>query len=75
VLAILRVQPAKDLLESLFQKVEEEHEFIWEDIVHHELVTDRRRKRRMPSTTGPESAYRLEDIRASVALTKSVAVF
>ncbi|KAF8529115.1 ras GTPase-activating protein [Hysterangium stoloniferum] len=64
VLAILRVQPAKDLLESLFQEVEEEHEFIWEDIVHHELVTDRRRKRRMPSTTGPESAYRLEDIRA-----------
>jgi Ras GTPase-activating-like protein IQGAP2/3 len=62
VLVILRVQPAKDLLESLFQKVEEEYEFIWEDIVHYELVTDRRRKRRMLLTTGPESAYRLEDI-------------
>lgn len=63
VLAILRVQPAKDLLESLFQPVEEEHEFMWEDIVDHELITDRKRNRRMPSATGPESAYRLEDIR------------
>ncbi|KAF8469444.1 hypothetical protein JB92DRAFT_3057212 [Gautieria morchelliformis] len=64
VLAILRVQPAKDLIESLFQPVEEEHEFMWEDIVDHELTTDRKRNRRMPSTTGPESAYRLEDIRS-----------
>ena len=63
-LAILRVQPAKDLIESLFQPVAEEHEFIWEDIVEHELILHHKRNRRMPSTTGPESAYRLDDIRS-----------
>ncbi|KIJ56777.1 hypothetical protein M422DRAFT_72916 [Sphaerobolus stellatus SS14] len=64
VLAILRVQPAKDLLESLFQPVEEEHEFIWEDIVEHELILHHKRNRRMPSTTGADTAYRLDDIRS-----------
>jgi len=62
VLAILRVQPAKDLIESLFQPVEEEHEFMWEDIVERELIVHHKRNRRMPSTTGVDSAYRLEDI-------------
>lgn len=64
VLAILRVQPAKDLVESLFQPVEEEHEFLWEDIVEHELHIERKHNRRMPSTTGQEATYRLDDIGA-----------
>ncbi|KDQ64483.1 hypothetical protein JAAARDRAFT_28113 [Jaapia argillacea MUCL 33604] len=67
VLAILRVQPAKDLVEALMQPVTEEHENIWADIVDHELISDHKRTRagrQMPSTTGYESAYRLEDIRS-----------
>ncbi|KAH8113457.1 hypothetical protein DFH11DRAFT_1602139 [Phellopilus nigrolimitatus] len=66
VLAILRVQPARDLVECLMQPVSEEHEMFWEDIVDRELMTDhmRQRQRRMPSTTGAESAYRLDDIRS-----------
>ena len=66
VLAILRVQPARDLVECLMQPVAEEHEMFWEDIVDREKLTDRmrQRQRRMPSTTGAESAYRLEDVRS-----------
>ncbi|KAG8913135.1 hypothetical protein FRC00_002969, partial [Tulasnella sp. 408] len=66
VLAILRVQPAKDLVEALLQPVTEEHELLWEDIVDKELVTERMRMRkaRMPSTTGRDDTYRLEDIRS-----------
>ena len=68
VLAILRVQPARDLVECLMQPVSEEHELFWEDIVDRELMNDhmRQRQRRMPSTTGAESAYRLDDIRSYV---------
>lgn len=49
--------------------VSEEHEMFWEDIVDRELMNDnlRQRRRRMPSTTGAESAYRLDDIRSYVA--------
>ena len=48
--------------------VSEEHEMFWEDIVDRELMNDnlRQRRRRMPSTTGAESAYRLDDIRSYV---------
>ncbi|KAG9120291.1 hypothetical protein FRC07_004278, partial [Ceratobasidium sp. 392] len=64
VLAILRVQPAKDLVESLMQPVTENDEYTWEDIVDKELVTDRMlQKRRLPSQGAQDSAYRLEDIR------------
>ncbi|KAI0080889.1 hypothetical protein K474DRAFT_1589057 [Panus rudis PR-1116 ss-1] len=64
VLAILRVQPAQDLVESLMQPVTEQHEEIWLGILedmHHEQM---RHQRRMPSTTGVDSAYRLEDIQS-----------
>ncbi|CUA76921.1 Ras GTPase-activating-like protein rng2 [Rhizoctonia solani] len=64
VLAILRVQPAKDLVESLMKPVTENDEYAWEDIVDKELVTDRMlQKRRLPSQGAQDSAYRLEDIR------------
>ncbi|KAH7344769.1 hypothetical protein B0J17DRAFT_607929 [Rhizoctonia solani] len=64
VLAILRVQPAKDLVESLMKPVTESDEYAWEDIVDKELVTDRMlQKRRLPSQGAQDSAYRLEDIR------------
>ena len=40
----------------------------WEDIVDRELMNDhvRQRQRRMPSSTGQDSAYRLEDVRSYV---------
>ena len=68
VLAILRVQPAKDLVESLMQPVSDEHEIMWEDILESEIESDHRLRhpRRMPSTAVQESAYRLEDIRSWV---------
>ncbi|KAF9259503.1 hypothetical protein L218DRAFT_963533 [Marasmius fiardii PR-910] len=67
VLAILRVQPAQDLLASLLQPVTDEDENVWEDIVEAEMESEviRTHDRRQPSTAGPESAaYRLEDIRS-----------
>ncbi|KDQ17311.1 hypothetical protein BOTBODRAFT_172359 [Botryobasidium botryosum FD-172 SS1] len=78
VLAILRVQPAKDLVDSLMAPVKDEHEILWEDIVDNEIVTDRKiaKERRMPSTTGADSAYRLQDIRSlSFREVKAHAIF
>ena len=63
-LAILRVQPAKDLVEALMQPVTDEHEYAWELILEEMERDMMRHQRRMPSTTGADSAYRLEDIRS-----------
>ncbi|EJF61117.1 hypothetical protein DICSQDRAFT_60830 [Dichomitus squalens LYAD-421 SS1] len=64
VLAILRVQPAKDLVESLMQPVTDEHEYVWEGILEEMERDTMRHQRRMPSTHGGDAAYRLEDIRS-----------
>lgn len=64
VLAILRVQPAQGLVESLMRPVTEEDELRWEIIVTE--MDNEPVNRRMPSTSGPESGYRLEDIRSYV---------
>ncbi|CAG7849424.1 Ras GTPase-activating-like protein IQGAP1 [Serendipita indica DSM 11827] len=67
VLAILRVQPAKDLVESLMQPVTEDHELLWEEIIDNEMNAERmkqHRNRRMASTTQADASYRLEDIRS-----------
>ncbi|KAI0702851.1 hypothetical protein BC835DRAFT_1263599 [Cytidiella melzeri] len=64
VLAILRVQPAKDLVESLMQPVTDEHELRWETILEETEKEQYRAQRRMPSTAHADSAYRLEDIRS-----------
>ncbi|OCH90975.1 hypothetical protein OBBRIDRAFT_729743 [Obba rivulosa] len=64
VLAILRVQPAKDLVESLMQPVTDEHELIWEGILEEMERDQIRYQRRMPSTAAPDSGYSLEDIRS-----------
>ncbi|KAM5540380.1 hypothetical protein V8D89_005838 [Ganoderma adspersum] len=64
VLAILRVQPAKDLVESLMQPVTDEHEYVWEGILEEMERDMMRHQRRMPSTHGGDGAYRLEDIRS-----------
>lgn len=64
VLAILRVQPAQDLLESLMRPVTEEDELRWETIVAE--MDNEPVNRRMPSTSGAESGYRLEDVRSYV---------
>ncbi|KAF8320672.1 hypothetical protein DL93DRAFT_2107201 [Clavulina sp. PMI_390] len=66
VLAVLRVQPAADLVESLLQEVTDEHEYLWEEVVTKELVyTERQEQRhgRQASAAVADSAYRLEDIR------------
>ncbi|RXW25183.1 hypothetical protein EST38_g699 [Candolleomyces aberdarensis] len=65
VLAILRVQPAQDLLESLMRPVTEEDELLWEDILEAEMENELKQiPRRQPSAAAPDSAYRLEDIRS-----------
>ena len=64
VLAILRVQPSKDLVESLMQAVTEEHEIVWDTILEEMEVEQYRHNRRMPSTIAADAAYRLEDIRS-----------
>src|SRR5260221_14453123 len=65
VLAILRVQPAQDLLESLMQPVAENDELLWEEVLEAEMENEMRQiPRRQPSTMATDSAYRLEDIRS-----------
>lgn len=64
VLAILRVQPSKDLVESLMQAVTEAHETAWDSILEDMEIEQHRQNRRMPSTTAADAAYRLEDIRS-----------
>lgn len=64
VLAILRVQPAKDLVESLMRPVTDEHELAWDAILEEMERGQYKQQRRMPSTTHADDAYRLEDIRA-----------
>lgn len=46
------------------QPVTDEHECAWEVILEEMERDMMRHQRRMPSTTGAESAYRLEDIRS-----------
>lgn len=66
VLAILRVQPAQDLLESLMRPVTDDDELAWEEILEVEMENEQIRQipRRQPSAIAAESAYRLEDIRS-----------
>ncbi|EIW76096.1 hypothetical protein CONPUDRAFT_64414 [Coniophora puteana RWD-64-598 SS2] len=74
VLAILRVQPAQDLVESLMKTVTDEDEVRWEEIVSE--MENEPMSRRMPSTAGPETSYRLEDIRSlSFREVKAHAIF
>ncbi len=64
VLAILRVQPAQDLLESLMRPVTEKDELLWEEVLETEMENEMRQiPRRQPSAIANDSAYRLEDIR------------
>lgn len=62
VLAILRVQPAQDLVESLMRPVSDDDELRWENIVAE--MDNESIPRRIPSTSVGDSAYRLEDIRS-----------
>ncbi|KAG2156042.1 ras GTPase-activating protein [Suillus clintonianus] len=74
VLAILRVQPAQDLVESLMRPVSEDDELRWEHILAE--MDNEPIPRRMPSTSVGESAYRLEDIRSlSFKEVKAHAIF
>ncbi|KII94770.1 hypothetical protein PLICRDRAFT_127987 [Plicaturopsis crispa FD-325 SS-3] len=66
VLAILRVQPGQDLVESLMRPVTDEDEIAWENIIEAEMDNEQIRQHpgRMPSQPAGDSAYRLEDIRS-----------
>ncbi|KAF4602416.1 hypothetical protein EYR40_005623 [Pleurotus pulmonarius] len=66
VLAILRVQPAQELVEALMRPVNEVDEQRWEEVLDHEMENEQVRTidRRMPSTSGADGTYRLEDIRS-----------
>ncbi|KAF8175380.1 hypothetical protein BJ912DRAFT_988665 [Pholiota molesta] len=76
VLAILRVQPAQDLLESLMRPVTENDEILWEDILDAEIENElRQMPRRQPSQVAADAAYRLEDIRSlKFAAVKALAI-
>ncbi|KAG5646573.1 hypothetical protein DXG03_002876 [Asterophora parasitica] len=76
VLAILRVQPAQDLLESLMRPVTEDDELMWEEILEAEMDNEQiKPSRRQPSAVAPDSAYRLEDIRSlKFAAVKALAI-
>ncbi|KAF8897516.1 ras GTPase-activating protein [Infundibulicybe gibba] len=76
VLAILRVQPAQDLLESLMCQPTNDDELIWEEILGAETNDgEGENPRRQPSATVPDSAYRLEDIRTlKFAAVKALAI-
>ncbi|KAJ7638716.1 hypothetical protein FB45DRAFT_409849 [Roridomyces roridus] len=65
VLAVLRVQPAQDLMEAIRMDVTDEDEQIWEDILEAEAQHEQiGHGRRQPSTVAADSAYRLDDIRS-----------
>ncbi|KZP17291.1 hypothetical protein FIBSPDRAFT_747344 [Athelia psychrophila] len=66
VLAILRVQPAQDLVESLMRPVTDEEEELWEHVLEAEIENEQTRQvpRRQRSEAAGDSAYRLEDIRS-----------
>ncbi|KAJ7781245.1 ras GTPase-activating protein [Mycena metata] len=64
VLALLRVQPAQNLLDSILMNVTEEHEDIWDEILDAEADHEQVGHGRQASTTAGDSAYRLDDIRS-----------
>ncbi|PPQ69874.1 hypothetical protein CVT24_003209 [Panaeolus cyanescens] len=64
VLAILRVQPATNLWDSLMQSVGPEDEALWAEVLETEIANEMRGSRRQPSAAANDSAYRLEDIRS-----------
>ncbi|KAG6817391.1 hypothetical protein H0H87_009035 [Tephrocybe sp. NHM501043] len=75
VLAILRVQPAQDLLESLMRPVTEEDENMWEEILEAEMENEQMRHPRRQPSTFADAAYRLEDIRSlKFAAVKALAI-
>ena len=63
VLAILRVQPAQDLVESLMRPVTDDEEEAWEHILEAEMEIEQVPRRQRSEAAG-DSAYRLEDIRS-----------
>lgn len=78
VLAVLRVQPAANLVESLVEPVTYAHEALWEEIVNTELVYNEmqeQRHGRQPSAGINDSAYRLQDIRTCVAFYRTLASY
>lgn len=66
VLAILRVQPAQGLVESLLRPVTDDDEMVWEDILDAEMESEQMRNtgHGRQVSQAADSAYRLEDIRS-----------
>ncbi|KAG5221607.1 cytoskeletal protein binding protein [Salix suchowensis] len=59
-------RPAQELVEALMRPVNEVDEQRWEEVLDHEMENEQVRNidRRMPSTSGADGTYRLEDIRS-----------
>ncbi|KAF9055294.1 hypothetical protein BDZ89DRAFT_1087964 [Hymenopellis radicata] len=64
VLAVLRVQPAQDLIQSFLLPVTDRDEEIWEEILDAEIMNEGARHGRQASQAVPDPAYRLDDIRS-----------
>jgi hypothetical protein len=76
VLAVLRVQPAQDLVVALMAPVTEKDEETWEALVDADLENEQTRNHhpRQASAIGGDSAYRLEDIRSYGYISLSVLI-
>ncbi|KAJ9111090.1 hypothetical protein QFC19_001288 [Naganishia cerealis] len=64
ILAVLRVQTGKTIIDILTAPVSEEDEWIWQDVVQQDLHRDQARKRKsqLPPVPNQGSDYRLDDI-------------
>jgi Ras GTPase-activating-like protein IQGAP2/3 len=64
ILATLRVQTGKTLIDILTAPVTDQEEFIWEDVVERDVARERIRKHKSSLPPVPNgSDYTLEDIR------------
>ena len=67
ILATLRVQTGKTLIDVLTRPVADNDEWIWEDVVEQDVARERARKHKssLPPVPMPSGTdYRLEDIRS-----------
>ena len=68
VLAVLRVQPAQDLITSLMKPVTEADEEMWEDILEAEELNERQTAAHPRQASQAAQEYKLQDIRRYVLL-------
>jgi Ras GTPase-activating-like protein IQGAP2/3 len=67
ILATLRVQSGKTLIDLLTRRVSDNEEWVWEEVVERDVARERARKHRSalpPIPTAGGTDYGLEDIRS-----------